>query len=210
MIYLDHAATTPIDEAVRKEMCRYFSDVWGNPSSIYAKGREAKAALEEARERAAQLLGAKPSEIIFTSGATESNNLAIMGVAEAAAHILKNRPHIITSSVEHHCVLDTVKHLEKAYGAEITILPVNREGLVDPDDVARAIKDSTALVSVMYGNNEVGTIEPIKEIGTVIQKANEERGKTDNGLKIVFHTDAVQAFQYLDTDVDSLGALSAG
>lgn len=205
MIYLDHAATTPIDEQVRKEMCQYLSEVWGNPSSIYAKGREAKAALEDARDRAAKLLGAKPSEIIFTSGATESNNLAIVGVAEAATHTLMNRPHVITSSIEHHCVIDTVKHLEKGYGAEITILPVNKEGLVNPEDVAAAIKENTALVTVMYGNNEVGSIQPIQEIAEIVKKANEARSKTENKLKIVFHTDAVQAFQYLDTDVSSLG-----
>lgn len=205
MIYFDNAATTPIDENVRKEMCQYFTNVWGNPSSIYAKGREAKEALENAREKVAKLLGAKQSEIIFTSGATESNNLAIMGVAESAAHILKNRPHIITSSIEHHCVLDVVKHLEKAYGAEITILPVNQEGIVDPVDVAAAIKENTAMVSVMYGNNEVGSVQPIAEIGEVIRKANDERQMTENNLKIIFHTDAVQAFQYLDTDVENLG-----
>lgn len=205
MIYLDHAATTPIDEVVRKEMCHYFSDVWGNPSSIYAKGREAKAALEDARERAAKLLGAKPGEIIFTSGATESNNLAIMGVAEAAANILKNRPHIITSSVEHHCVLDTVKHLEKAYGAEVTILPVNHEGLVSPADVAAAIKDNTALVSIMYGNNEVGSVQPILDISKLVQAAKAKRLKDQNALPLVLHTDAVQAFQYIDMDVIDLG-----
>lgn len=205
MIYFDHAATTPIEERVRKEMCGYFNDFWGNPSSIYAKGREAKSALDKVRETAANLLGAKPREIIFTSGATESNNLAIMGTAEAAANILKNRPHIITSSIEHHCVLDTVKNLEKAYGAEITILPVNSEGVVNPDDVAKAIKDNTALVSIMYGNNEVGSIQPIQEIAEIIKKANEKRTKSENKLEIVFHTDAVQAFQYLNTNVAELG-----
>jgi cysteine desulfurase len=205
MIYFDHAATTPIDERVRKEMCQYFTDVWGNPSSIYSKGREAKDALNDARERAAKLLGTKPGEIVFTSGATEANNMALKGVAEAAAHILRNRPHIITSSIEHHCVLDTVKHLEKGYGAEITILPVNSEGLVDPADVAAAIKDNTALVTIMYGNNEVGSIQPIKEIAAVIKETNEARKSAENPLRVVFHTDAVQAFQYLDTDVSSLG-----
>lgn len=205
MIYFDHAATTPIDERVRKEMCGFFSDVWGNPSSIYSKGREAKEALESAREKAANLLGAKAGEIIFTSGATEANNLAIMGVSEAAAHTLMNRPHIITSGIEHHCVLDTVKHLEKAYGAEITILPVSSEGIVDPKDVQAAIKENTALVSVMYGNNEMGAIQPIKEIAKVISAANSTRETTENKLKIVFHSDAVQAFQYLDTDVANLG-----
>jgi cysteine desulfurase len=206
MIYLDHAATTPVDKEVLASMLPYFSEKFGNPSSIYEAGRDAKAVLEEARAKTAELLGAtKPSEIIFTSGATESTNLAIMGTSEAAANILMGRPHIITSSIEHHCVLDTVKHLEKAYGAEITILPVNNEGLVDPRDVAAAIKENTALVSVMYGNNEVGSVQPIIEISQVVREANEERQKTKNNLKIIFHTDAVQAFQYFDTDVQDLG-----
>lgn len=205
MIYFDHAATTPMSEAALKAMEPYFSDKFGNPSSIYAVGREAKAALAEARDAAAEMLGAKPSEIIFTSGATESNNLAIKGVAHAGAMALGGVPHVITSSVEHHCVLDSVKFLEKYHGAEVTFLPVNKEGLVDPAEVERAIKSNTVLVSVMMGNNEVGTLEPIAEIGRVIAKAKAERIKAKNEAPLVFHTDAVQAFQYFDCNVDALG-----
>ena len=141
-IYFDHAATTPCSKEVVDSMQPYFSEKFGNPSSIYNIGREAKSVLEESRQKVADLLGAaKSTEIIFTSGATESNNLALKGVSEAAAHILRNRPHIITTSIEHHSVLDTVKHLEKEYGAEVTFLPVNHEGLVDPAEVEKAIRD---------------------------------------------------------------------
>lgn len=204
MIYFDHAATTPCSDEVVNEMLPYFSEKFGNPSSIYKLGREAKEALFNAREKAAVLLGAHNREIIFTSGATESNNLAIKGVAFWANRFLSIKPHIITSSVEHHCVLDSVKYLEKNFGFEVTYLPVNKEGLVDPKDVVGAIKENTVLVSVMYGNNEVGTVEPITEIGRLVQVEKENRkGKSD--IPIYFHTDAVQAFQYLECDVEELG-----
>ncbi len=205
MIYFDHAATTPVDKAVLNAMIPFFSERFGNPSSIYTVGRDAKDAVNESREIIATLIGAKPSEVIFTSGATESNNLALKGVCQSAANILQATPHIIVSSVEHHCVLDSAKYLQKSYGVEVTYLPVNREGLVDPKDVHEAIRDNTALVSVMYGNNEMGAVEPIAEIANVVQVANEERKKNENALKIVFHTDAVQAFQYIDIDVEKLG-----
>lgn len=206
MIYFDHAATTPCSDEVIKAMEPYFSKKFGNPSSIYEIGREGKAAVWEAREKAAELLDAAgPSEIIFTSGATESNNLAIKGVAFYASQVLGIKPHIITSQIEHHCVLDSVKYLEKNFGFEATYLPVNKEGLVDPKEVEKSIKPNTVLVSVMFGNNEVGTLEPIVEIGKVVQQANDERQKTKNNLKIIFHTDAVQAFQYFECDVNELG-----
>ena len=175
MIYFDHAATTPVDPVVLKAMEPYFSEKWGNPSSIYSIGREAKGAIEDARQKAAELLNAKsPTEIIFTSGATESNNMALKGVAEAAAFAIGGRPHIITSQVEHHCVLDSVKHLEKSFGAEVTYLPVNSEGLVNPADVAAAIKKNTAVVSIMMGNNEMGALEPIAKIGKIVQEAKSQ------------------------------------
>jgi len=206
MIYLDNAATTPVSEEVLASMMPYFSDRFGNPSSIYALGREAKDALCEARHSVQEMLGAdKPGEIIFTSGATESNNLALKGVCQAAAGILCNTPHIIVSSIEHHCVLDSAKYLQKTYGVDVTYLPVNKEGLVNPADVADAIKDNTALISVMYGNNETGAIEPISEISSIIRKAKDKRQKDGNKLPLVFHTDAVQAFQYLDINVNTLG-----
>jgi cysteine desulfurase len=205
-IYMDHAATTPVSESVRKAMEPYFSEKFGNPSSIYALGREAKAALWDAREKAAELLGAEsPSEIIFTSGATESNNLAVKGVAHAGAFAIGGVPHVITTSIEHHCVLDSVKFLGKNYGVEVTFLPVNKEGLVDPKEVEKALKPNTVMVSVMMGNNEVGTVEPIAEIGALLKKVKDKRHEANDKTPLVFHTDAVQAFQYFDCDVDKLG-----
>lgn len=215
MIYFDHAATTPCSNEVVDAMQTYFSEKFGNPSSIYDIGRNAKRVVEDARESIAKLLGAKrPQEIIFTSGATESNNLALKGVAFASRRITQKDtqnnaekfvPHIIVSSIEHHCVLDSAKYLEKNFGFEITYLPVNKEGLVNPKDVEKSIKENTVIVSVMYGNNEVGAVEPIKEIGSRIQKSKGKRQNEGNNLPIVFHCDAVQAFQYCDCDVDKLG-----
>jgi cysteine desulfurase len=206
MIYLDHAATTPVSPEVLAAMQPYFTEKFGNPSSIYALGREAKDSLCNARHRVQEMLGAdKPGEIIFTSGATESNNLALKGVCQAAAEILRATPHIIVSSLEHHCVLDSAKYLEKTYGVEVTYLPVNKEGLVNPADVEAAIRDNTALISVMYGNNEMGAIEPISEIGRIVKEAKSQRLVANSKTPLIFHTDAVQAFQYLDTNVNKLG-----
>jgi cysteine desulfurase len=205
MIYFDHAATTPIDPEVRKNMCTFLNEKFGNPSSIYKIGREAKEIVEDARIRAAKILGAQSREIIFSSGATESNNLAIKGVFFYATQELGIKPHIIISSIEHHCVLDAVKYLEKYFGAEVTYLSVNKEGIVDPNEVGSAIKDNTIMVSVMAGNNEVGSLQPIGDIGKVVKEANEQRKKAGNNTKIYFHTDAVQAFQYFKTKVDELG-----
>jgi cysteine desulfurase len=203
MIYFDYAATTPCSKEVFSVMQPYFSEKYGNPSSIYAIGRGAREAITEARETVAELLGAqKSSEIIFTSGATESNNLALKGVAFYASQVLGIKPHIIVSSVEHHCVLDAAKYLSKYFDFEITFLPVDKEGLVDPLDVTSAIKDNTVIVSVMYGNNEMGALQPIAKIGEAVRGARESR-KTDT--PIYFHTDAVQAFQYFDCNVDDLG-----
>lgn len=204
MIYFDHAAATPCSKEVMAAMEPYFSVKFGNPSSIYKIGREAKEAIFNAREKAAELLGAHGREIIFTSGATESNNLAVKGVAFWASRFLNICPHIIVSSIEHHCVLDSAKYLEKNFGFEVTYLPVNGEGLVDPKEVEKSIRENTVLVSVMYGNNEVGTVEPIAEIGKIVatEKANRQ-GKSET--PIYFHTDAVQAFQYLNCNVDDLG-----
>ncbi|MDD3481222.1 MAG: cysteine desulfurase family protein [Patescibacteria group bacterium] len=206
MIYFDHAATTPVKQEVKKAMDPYFSDKWGNPSSIYGLGREAREAMCEARQTIMGILGAeRPSEIIFTSGATESNNLALKGVAEAAAFEIGGPPHIIVSAIEHHCVLDTAKHLESSFGAEVTYLSVNEEGLVNPLDVEKAIKDNTVLVSVMLGNNEMGAIEPVKEISGVIKGEREKREKKGDKTPLYFHTDAVQAFAFMPVKVDELG-----
>lgn len=213
-VYLDHAATTPVDKEVFEAMKPYFTEKYGNPSSIYEAGQEAKAALEDAREKIASLIGADASEIIFTSGATESNNLAIKGVAFHASRQLainpsaslgagNKRPHIITSSIEHHSVLDTVKYLEKNFGIEATYLPVDKDGVVDLKALENAIKDNTVLISIMHANNEVGTIQPIEKIGKIVKSVREKR--KEEGLPLIFHTDAVQSFQYLDTNVEKLG-----
>jgi cysteine desulfurase len=179
-IYFDYNATTPLDPAVREAMLPYLGEVWGNPSSVHHVGRKARALLDDARDRAANFLGAKPSEIIFTSGGTESNNLAIFGTARA----LKSKGrHLITSSVEHDAVLQSFDYLEKKEGFEVTRLTVNSEGRVSPDDLIKAIRADTILVSIMAANNEIGTIQPVAELGAICR----DRG-------IIFHTDAVQWF----------------
>jgi len=188
-VYLDHAATTRLNEEVLKEMLPYLTEHFGNPSSIHSYGRKARAAIEEARERVATALGAAAEEIIFTSGATEANNLAIRGIARA---LREKGNHIITSAVEHHAVYDTCLALQKE-GFDVTILPVDEYGMVSVNAVADAITDKTILVSIMLANNEVGTIMPIAEIGKLCR----ERG-------IPFHTDAVQAIGNIPVNVDNL------
>jgi cysteine desulfurase len=179
-IYFDYNATTPLDPAVREAMLPFLGEIWGNPSSVHHVGRRARALLDDARERAAKVLGAKPSEIVFTSGGTESNNLAIFGTAR----LLKPKGrHLITSAIEHHAVLNCFDYLEKKEGFEVTRLPVDSEGFVSVDDLRKAIRPDTILVSIMAANNEIGTIQPVAELGAVCR----ERG-------IVFHTDAVQWF----------------
>ncbi|NLM46194.1 MAG: cysteine desulfurase NifS [Firmicutes bacterium] len=188
-VYLDNAATTRLHDEVFAEMLPYLKDIYGNPSSIHSFGREARKAVEEAREKTAAALGAEPREIIFTSGATEANNIAIRGVARA---LLQKGRHIITTAVEHHAVLDACKALEEE-GYRVTVLPVDAYGMVSPQDVADAIADDTILVSVMLANNEVGTVMPVAEIGKICR----ERG-------VIFHTDAVQAVGALPVNVDDL------
>jgi cysteine desulfurase len=179
-IYFDYNATTPLDPAVREAMLPFLGEVWGNPSSVHHVGQRARALLDDARDRAAKVLGAKPSEVIFTSGGTESNNLAVFG----AARLIKSKgKHLITSAIEHHAVLHCFDYLEKKEGFEVTRLPVNPEGRVAVDDLKQAIRPDTIFVSVMAANNEIGTIQPVAELGAVCR----ERG-------IVFHTDAVQWF----------------
>jgi cysteine desulfurase len=191
-IYLDHAATTPLRSEVLDAMLPFLSDAFGNPSSAHSFGREARAALDEAHERVARRLHAEPREIVFTSGGTEANNLALKGAAWAS----KARGHqIVTSTVEHHAVGHALRYLEK-FGFEIIELPVDRYGRVDPDVVGAAIGDRTILVSVMLGNNEVGTIQPVAEIG---RRVREHKG-------VLFHVDAVQAAPYVEIDVGALAA----
>jgi len=189
-IYLDYAATTPTHPDVLKAMLPYFTEAFGNPSSIYSYGQEAKGAIEEARTKVASLIGARDEEIVFTGGGTEADNFALKGVAFAN----ENRGnHIITSPIEHHAVIETCKYLERR-GFSVTYLPVDEYGMVDPDDVRRAITDKTVLISVMLANNEMGTIEPIAEIGKIAKEAG-----------VYFHTDAVQAVGRIPMDVNELG-----
>lgn len=201
--YLDYAATTPVDKEVLKSMEPFLRDNYGNPSSIYKKGQEAKIFMEEAREKIANILNADSSEIIFTSCATESNNLAIKGTAFLRMN-KKQGNHIITTSIEHPSVLKPINYLKENFGFEVTELPINSSGVIDPEDIKKAVKESTILVSIMYANNEIGTIQPISEIGSIIKDLNKIR-EAKNLFPIYFHTDAVQAVQYLDTDVNKLG-----
>lgn len=190
-IYLDHAATTPVHPDVITAMLPYFTEKYGNPSSIYSIGRHAHSAIENAREKIAKILGASnSSEIIFTSGGSESDNLAIKGIAEAYKN--KGR-HIITSSIEHHAVLHTFEYLQKN-GFEVTYLPVDKYGIIDIENLNSSLRADTILVSIMTANNEVGTIEPIKEISDLLKKKN-----------IFFHTDAVQAVGSLPVKISELG-----
>jgi cysteine desulfurase len=193
VIYLDHAATTPVDPRVLEAMLPYFSERYGNPSSIYSLGREAAAALLQARETIASILNCSATEVYFTSGGTEADNMALRGVALAQKE-RRGADHIITSAIEHHAVLHTCEWLQKHLGFNVTYLPVDRYGLVDPDELRRAIRPETALVSIMYANNEVGTIEPIQELASIAR----EKG-------VPFHTDAVQAGGCLPLDVEELG-----
>lgn len=186
-IYLDNAATTSLKSEVLEEMMPILKENYGNPSSIYSIGRNARKEVEKSRQTVAEILGANPSEIFFTSGGTESDNWAIRGVA--FAQFRKGKNHIITSKIEHHAVLHTVKELEKE-GFEATYLDVDKNGFVSPEDVKAAITEKTALVTVMYANNEIGTIQKISEIGKVCH----EKG-------VIFHTDAVQAVGHLEINV---------
>lgn len=188
-IYFDHAATTYVKPEVLDVMLPYFTEKYGNPSSIYSIGRESKRAIEEAREKVAKAINAEPKEIFFTGSGSEADNWAIKGVAYANR---KKGNHIITSSIEHHAVLHTCQYLESD-GFEVTYLPVDADGLVNPEDVRKAIKDNTILISIMFANNEIGTIEPIAEIGKIAK----EKG-------IYFHTDAVQAVGNVPIDVNAL------
>ena len=188
-IYVDNAATTKVAPEVLETMLPYFTQDYGNPSSIYAEGRKAKSAIEHAREQVAAAIGADPKEIYFTGSGSEADNWAIRSTARA----LKSKGnHIITSAVEHHAVLHTCKDLE-SQGYEVTYLPVDKYGMVSPDDVKSAIKDTTVLISIMLANNEIGTIMPIAEIGEIAKAAG-----------IVFHTDAVQAIGNIPVDVNAM------
>jgi cysteine desulfurase len=210
LIYLDHSATTPVDKNVLKAMLPYFSDRFGNPSSLHTFGQQASAGVEKARMQAAQFLNCDPNEIIFTSGATESDNLAIKGLISSLKKRGLKKMHIITSSIEHDAVLEPCRQLEKE-DVEVTYWPVKKNGVVDIEIFKKAIKENTVLVSIMYVNSEVGAIQPIREIGKIIYNINEhklnewkkrnERERGDKPQPIYFHTDAVQAINFLNCDV---------
>lgn len=187
---MDHAATTSTDVEVVEAMKPFFTQKYGNPNSIHSFGQEAREAVEEAREKIARLIGANPSEIVFTAGGTEADNYAIKGIAWANQ---KKGNHIITSQIEHHAVLHSCQFLEK-HGFKVTYLKVDKYGLIDPEDVKKAITDQTILVTIMHANNEIGTIEPIKEIGKIVKEAG-----------IYFHTDSVQTTGHIPIEVNDLG-----
>ncbi|MBR3361953.1 MAG: cysteine desulfurase [Lachnospiraceae bacterium] len=197
MIYADNAATTKMSQAAIDKMISLNNEVWGNPSSLYGFGQKAKEILEEARKDVADVIGAEPREILFTSGGSEADNQAIRSAAELGRK--NGRMHIISSAFEHHAVLHTLQRLEKE-GFEVTLLDVHENGLIIPEEVEAAIRDDTCLVTIMYANNEIGTIQPIREIGAICHKHN-----------VIFHTDAVQAIAHIPVNVidDNIDMLSA-
>ena len=191
-VYMDNHATTPVDPRVLEAMLPYFSEKFGNASSrSHAYGWEAEEAVDRARAQAAALIGAKAKEIVFASGATESDNLAIKGVVEFDRTA---RRHVVTVATEHSAVLDTCRALERSGVAEVTYLAVDRDGLVDPDDVRKALREDTVLISIMLGNNEIGTLQPLAEIGKIAK----ERG-------VLFHSDATQGVGKVPVDVEAMG-----
>ncbi len=189
-VYLDYNATTPVNPQVLDAMLPYLAEAFGNASSIHSLGQSARGALDRARESIAWLLGAAPSEIVFTSGGTEADNLAIFGVVGATANA---RKHVITTAIEHHAVLNACQALEK-YGVTVTYVPVGRDGIVDPDEIRCALRPETMLISVMHANNELGTVQPIEEIGKIANEAD-----------VYFHCDAVQSAGKLPLDVKRMG-----
>jgi cysteine desulfurase len=206
-IYLDYAATTPVDQKVLEKMLPYFSENFGNAMSVHSFGQEALEAVDEARNKIADFFSCAPSEIIFTSGATESNNLVVKGSLRSFYSIARKeneKPHIITTKFEHHCVLDACKFAEKEGLAEVSYITPSKDGLIDIKKIKAEIRPNTILISVMYVNNEIGTVQPIAEIGKMLAKLNIER--LENKLpKIIFHTDATQAINYFDCTIGNLG-----
>lgn len=199
-VYLDHAATTPMHPAVREAMLPYMGETFGNPSSFHSVGKIVKDNVDHARERIARVLNARADEILFTSGGTESDNLAILGYTRMNQ---SHGRHLITTKIEHHAVLETMMRLEKKEGFKVTYLEPDRDGLVTTAQVQDALREDTILVSVMYANNEIGTIQPIAQIGNAIRKYQDRR-PTSDFRRPIFHTDACQASEYLDLDVEKL------
>jgi cysteine desulfurase len=213
-IYLDHSATTPIDPQVLKKMQPYLTEIFGNASSMHSFGQEALKGVDWAREQLSKLFGCKFKEVIFTSGASESNNLVLRGLVMAFRKKQEKKYHLITSKIEHPAILEVCQELEKEGLVEVSYIGVNKRGLVEVDEIKKAIKDNTILVSIMYVNNETGVIQPIREIGKMIEKVNKIRNKKqeignkkiDVYNKIYFHTDAVQAVNYCKMQANYLGA----
>ena len=210
-IYLDYASLTPIDPRVMREMKKYSSPEYANPSSLYKEGVAAKKAMEEGRKTAADFLHAHADEVVFTSGGTEANNLAIEGVLKTAREKLGAKPHLIISAIEHSSIMETANMLEK-HGVEVTRLAVDQNGIISADELKKAIKPNTALVSIMTVNNEIGTVQPIKEIAKIIRDFKRARGNamsSDNDIAYMLypllHTDAAQAALYEDLNVEKLG-----
>jgi len=203
LIYLDNAATTAVDKTVITAMEPYFDNDYGNPSEWHSSGRMAKIAVEESRNKIAKFLGSNPDEIVFTSCATESINLSHKGLVEAVSSDFKpgSKPNVVVTPIEHKAVLETCRHMEEKGEITVTYLPIDKYGLVNPEDIVIAIKPDTILVSVMYVNNEIGTVEPVAKIGDTIRKIN----KSGREHRIFFHTDATQAIQYLNCRVNFLG-----
>ncbi|MFA5926737.1 MAG: cysteine desulfurase family protein [Patescibacteria group bacterium] len=207
-IYLDHSATTPLDPAVLAAMMPFFSDDFGNPGSLHSFGVEAKKAVVEARKNIASFLGCDETEITFTSGGSESDNLAIRGIVESRRGKVEggSKPHVVTSAFEHKAVLDTVKALEKSGDIEATYVQPGPNGVIQSEDVKAEIKDNTILISIMYVNNEIGTIQPIREIGKLVKKINASRHLLSSTFyPLLFHTDAVQAAEFCPMNVNDLG-----
>lgn len=204
-IYLDYASTTPVKKEVLKAMMPYFFKKYGNPSSIHVFGRESRSAIEETRKKIANFLNCKNDEIIFTSGGTESDNLAIKGLIDNFYFKQNKKLHIITSSFEHHAVLETCKNLEKKGMAQVTYIKPNREGIICLNDIKKAVKKNTILISIMYVNNEIGTVQPIKKIAQWVERFNKLNRKNNNTSPIYFHTDAVQALEYQECDIKKIG-----
>lgn len=204
-IYLDYAATTPVDPAVFAAMKPYFSRFFGNAMSIHSFGQTAQKAIDKARAQAGEFFHCQPHEIIFTSGATESNNLAIKGVVKSYYSKFTKKPHIITTAFEHHCVLNTCVSLEKENLAEVTYIKPDKEGLIRIRDIKKSIKPNTMLISIMYVNNEIGTVQPIAEIEKLVKKVRSSRSAVHGESYPIFHTDATQAINYFDCNVKKLG-----
>ena len=196
IVYMDHAATTPVRPEVMEAMLPYFTHRFGNASSLYTLAQESRRAVDEARESVARVLGCRTSEVVFTSGGSESDNTALKGAVLA---LKQTGNHIITTSIEHHAILHTCQYLEDT-GFRVTYLPVDRDGLVDTEDVLKAVTEETTLVSVMLANNEIGTIQPVADMARGVKEIAKKLGRT-----IVFHTDAVQAAGFMDIDVNALG-----